>query len=212
MNISSSTTRKSADDLLLIDLDPLAPSNHQSNENPDDRLQRLKFDIQELYAVDSVNNSNDIVSTALTDVSTEQDEMPTMTLPEAVEQLEIEVRQEILQHAFEASSSSPGAPLTDQITGSNDDEDFVVDQFNSSSTTEPSDQEQPATLSLAEEIHLTATKSIDIDSDFSQQDHSSNPSIIHSVDSIVNAMDIHDLEVIRFLCLLTKRLFDTSNH
>ena len=109
-------------------MDPYANTENNSNENKEDELERLKFDIQQLYT------------------------SSTVALPTAVEHLEIEVRQEILQHQLEPTIS-PEIPI-------------------------PSKE-------MVEEETLPPSTPPD----------SPSHQILHSVDSIVNASNVSDVEV-----------------
>jgi hypothetical protein len=191
---TTTTTTKSVDELLLFDLDPSVTKTDDQHQDKNDKLERLKYDIQQLYASHSTSttaNNPSIVSTSiLPDVISQQDETSTVTLPEAVEQLEIEVRQELLQHALDLACSSTLLPdLTTNSNGVHDeyDDDLVrtrsfsyVDEHNNDSTY----------ASLVQHEDESKEMGVQNEPDLLQHETPSTPIVLHSVDSIVNLPDI----------------------
>ena len=194
--VSSLTEEKSADELLLLDLDPLASSNNDSILDVDDKLELLKFKIQELYASNTLNDQpTTITSSTLPDVISQPEDIPTFTLPMAVEQLEIEVRQEILQHTLETNVSGGLLPdLTTISNGIHEDHEPIVDQSISLSSSEQN-QDEPTELSPVEKGNSIFTVPAESEPDLLQHDVQSNPIVLHSVDSIVNATSLVDAQV-----------------
>jgi hypothetical protein len=179
---------KSVDELLLLDLDPLGNTeNNHDNEN-DDKLERLKQDFQDLYTTSTVINPP---TPTLPDIIGQQEEFSTTSLPLAVEQLEIEVRHEILQHTLEQSSTLL-PDLTTLPNGNHED----IQETNLSSTS----IEEEQNLSTSPVIETTQTSNdfiVQNEPDLIQHEITSTqkPNILHSVDSIVNATMVSDLEV-----------------
>lgn len=213
------TTKKPVDDLLLLDLDPLGSIennnfNNNNEENNEDRLERLKQDLQELYASSTVIDSIPITEQipTLPDIIDQQDEL---SLPLAVKQLELEVQREILQHTLEEptqSSSPPPLPLSsspllvsDLTTLPNDNSDDQKENvFFSTSFEEEEEEEEEqkeeniSSIPVIEEIEQTSNNLIfQNESDLIPSETSStqNTSILHSVDSIVNAPMASNFEV-----------------
>jgi hypothetical protein len=195
-----STARKSVDELLLLDLDPLGNTeNHHDNDNNqenDDKLERLKQDLQDLYATSTITNLPSIPTPTLPDIIGQQEEISSALLPLAVEQLELEVRQEILQHTVEQPSSPLLLPdLTALPNGNHDD----TKESNLLSTSSSSIEEEQ-NLSSTPVVETTQTSHNPIvqnEPDIIQHEIPSTqrPNILHSVDSIVNAPMVPNLEV-----------------
>ncbi|CAM2726281.1 unnamed protein product [Rotaria socialis] len=193
---SSSTLTKSVDDLLLLDLDPLGhPEDNDNNQENDDKLERIKQDLQELYASSVVIDTSSAPIPILPDLIGQQDELSSTPLPLAVEQLELEVRQEVLQHTLEQTSSSLLSPDITNISNSHHDDEKETAIFSTSSI---SDEEEHHQRELEENLTSSpdneATKRLtnftfQNEPDLIQHETSSTQTqfVLHSVDSIVNA-------------------------
>jgi hypothetical protein len=168
-------------------------NNNNNNEENGDKLERLKQDLQELYASSTViNPPPSIPNPTLPDIIGQQEEFSSTSLPFALEQLELEVRHEILQHTFEQPSSSSPLLLPDLTTlpnGNHDDKKEAV--FFSTSFEE--DEEEEEKLSSTPVIEETAQTSKNVrfqnEPDLIQHETpaTQTPTVLHSVDSIVNA-------------------------
>ncbi|CAF1953454.1 unnamed protein product [Rotaria magnacalcarata] len=195
---SSSTLTKSVDDLLLLDLDPLGnPENNDNNDNNqenDDKLERIKQDLQELYASSVVVDTPSVPIPILPDLIGQQDELSSTPLPLVVEQLEFEVRQEVLQHTLEQASSLLSPDITN-ISNSHHDDEKETTTFSTSSI---SDDEEHPQRELEENLTSSpdneATKrstsfAFQNEPDLIQHETFSTQAqfVLHSVDSIVNA-------------------------
>jgi hypothetical protein len=182
------TSRISVDELLLLDLDPYANTeNHQNNnQDNDDKLERLKNDIQQLFASTTITHPSSLSTPTLPDVIGQQDELLSTPLPLAVEQLELEVRQEILQHTLE----QPPSPLLlpDLTTLSNGNHNENKETMLSSISIEEDELSTP----VIEETQTSNNILFQNEPDLLQHE---TPTVLHSVDSIVNAPTGLDLEV-----------------
>ena len=192
--VSSPTPRKSVDELLLLDLDPLAPTGNDDLDQ-EEKLQRLKQDIQELYASSAIVHPPSVPTPTLPDVISQPDDSATVTLPVAVEQLELEVRQEILQHTLELPLLLPD--LTTIVNGNHhkqeEEEDESIQSTSSSSPEEEEEQQQQQPPSSP--VVQSNTPPLPNEPDLIQHE---TPIVLHSVDSIVNAPAAFDLQVRRF--------------
>jgi len=200
-----STSRKSVDELFLLDLDPFGSiENHKNNNNEenDDKLERFKQDLEELYASSTVIDPlppPSMQTPTLPDIIGQQEEFSSTSLPLAVEQLELEVRQEILQHTFEQPSSS-SLLLPDLTTLPNGNHDEKKEMVLFSTSFEDEEQQEQENLSSAPGIETAQTSNNLIyqnEPDLIQHETPSTQAaaILHSVDSIVNAPMGSDFEV-----------------
>ncbi|UJR35187.1 hypothetical protein I4U23_027954 [Adineta vaga] len=169
--ISSPTppSSKSVDELLLLDLDPYSNTENQFNGQDENKLERFKQDLQELYASSIVIDPRIISPPMLPDIVNQQEEIPSTSLPLAVEQLELEVREEILQHTHEQSS----------LLNGNQEEILSLSTFNDGEI-----QSEPTSNNRIEDKN---------EPDLIPQE-TSTQTVLHSVDSIVNAATVSDLE------------------
>ena len=133
--------KKSIEELTLNDLDPYATGHSESETEEtklDDQTELFNLDLQQIYSNHSLLN--------------EENPTTTVTLPTAVDHLEIELRQEVLQHQFETT------PI---VNGNHAEEE------------EEEEEEIPA----------------------ADPTENSTSIVLHSVDSIVNATDLAEVEV-----------------
>lgn len=191
------TPKKSSDDLLLLDLDPFGSTNNHEdhNTNHENKLESIKHDLEELYAAIPSAIQSEAVSTPtiLPDIIGQQEDLPSISLPLLVEQLENEVREEILQHTLEQPSSSLLLPDLTTLSNGNHDE-----------------QNEPILLSTSiddEEENLLLTPIIETTNNFIFQkepdliQHETTTAstegavVLHSVDSIVNLPTVTNHEV-----------------
>ena len=188
-----STSRKSVDELLLLDLDPLAPTaNADLNEqDQEEKLQRLKQDIQELYASSAIIHPPHVPAAPLPDVVSQPEDSSTLTLPAAVEQLELEVRQEILQHTLELPSLMPD--LTTIVNGNHDEHE--EESLHSTPIEEEEEEDEELNTPIVEPTDMSNTTPLPSEPDLLQHE---TPIVLHSVDSIVNAPTAFDLSVKSF--------------
>lgn len=151
-------------------MDPYANHENELNATDEETLERFKLDLQELYSSSTIVPSTTATGTeeTLSDQVLDDEQSNTVTLPTAVEHLEYEVRQEILQHTFDNPSSSP--LLIEETTGS----------------TERNDEETP---------HSRRASDVEQISTVDEPENSLTGHVLHSVDSIVNAKDLADVEV-----------------
>ncbi|CAF4690539.1 unnamed protein product [Rotaria sp. Silwood1] len=192
-----STSMKTADELLLLELDPLGnPEYHNNNNNQenDDKIERIKQDLQELYASSIVIDTPSMPTSTLPDVIVQQEENLSTSLPFAVEQLEFEVRQEILQHTLDQSSS----PDLTTMPNNHHDDTKETGLFSTSSTSteegeeeeEEEEEEKPSSpLPVTETAQTSNNLIYQSEPDLIQHETPpvKTPVILHSVDSIVNA-------------------------
>lgn len=168
--------KKSTDDLLLLDLDPFGHPNIEQDNNPQDNLQSIQHDLEDLYPTPTI---------VLPEIATREDEdLSSVSLPLAVEQLEIEVREEILQHILEEPSASSLSP--DLTTVSNDHED---EESEIPLTFTSIDEESTPTIETSN--HFIDSK----ESDPIEHEITPATAVLHSVDSIVNLPTVTDHEV-----------------
>jgi hypothetical protein len=193
-----STSRKSVDDLFLLDFDPLGSiENHNNDENDEDKLERLKQDLQELYSSSIVIDPPSVPTPILPDIIGQQEEFLATSLPLAVEKLELEVRQEILQHTLE--QPSPPLLLPDLTTVPNSNHNDKKENILLSASIYEDDEEEKEKLSSIPVIETTPISNNFIfqnEPDLIQHE-TQTPVVLHSVDSIVNLPIISDLEVKR---------------
>ncbi len=197
-----STSRKSVDELLLLDLDPLGSienHNNNNNEENDNKLQRFKQDLEELYASSTVIDPPappSMQTPTLPDIIGQQEEFSSTSLPLAVEQLELEVRQEILQHTFEQPSSS-SLLLPDLTTLPNGNHDEKKEMVLFSTSFEDEEQEKLSSIPVIETAQTSNNLIYQNEPDLIQHETPSTQAaaILHSVDSIVNAPMGSDFEV-----------------
>ncbi|CAF0781552.1 unnamed protein product [Adineta ricciae] len=168
---------KSVDDLSLFDLDPLSHSEYQTNEHEGSKLDSFQQDLQDLYASSIVVDPLVAPSSVpiLPDVPDQQEDVFSTSLPLAVEQLEIEVREEILQHTQEQPLPDGHHEKTQEAT--------------SLSTSIEEEQQSPLATTDTKEIVENESDCISHDASPTQ-----TQSVLHSVDSIVNATTMADLE------------------
>ena len=192
------TPRPSVDELLLLDLDPLGNiENHQSDSSheQEDKLERLKFDIQQLYASSVVVTRPTAQTPTLPDIIGQQEELSSASLPQAVEQLELEVRQEVLQHTLE--QTSPSLLLPDLTTVTHVNHEDTTDTRLSHASTDEETNDDLSLLPVLQETNTSNTLIYQNEPDLLQ--HETPPSqvslILHSVDSIVNASDAANMIV-----------------
>lgn len=200
------------DEILLLDLDPLGnPENRDCNDSQDDddKLERIKQDLEELYASSVVINTSSIPTSSLPDLIGQQDDLSTTTLPLAVEQLELEVRQEILQHTVEASASSFASPDVTNIGNDHLDDhkkDSVVYSSSpiSDEIVEQEEKQDVKSLLENEAIQASTDLSVQVEPDIIQHEIPSTHAqiVLHSVDSIVNAPMGSKLDVRNFFVCL----------
>lgn len=229
----TSTSKKSVDELFLLDLDPLGSieshNNNNNNEDNEEKLERLKQDLQELYASSTVIDLPTplpppppppvtIPTSTLPDIIGQKEEVSSTSLPFVVEQLELEVRQEILQHTLEqqpsSSSSSPALLLPDLTTFPNenhDDNKETVLFSTSSDEEEEEEEENLLSIPVIEETVQTSNNFIyQNEPDLIQHEipPTQSAAILHSVDSIVNAPMVYNLEVRKFFFFKIKSNFN----
>ncbi len=141
-------------------------------------------------------NPTSIPAPTLPDVISQQqeDEVSSTSLPLAVEQLELEVRQEILQHTLEQPSSTSPLLLPDLTTLPNSNHDDKKETiFLLTSSEEEEEEEEKLSSTPVIEIAQTSNNLIfQNEPDLIQHE---TPAVLHSVDSIVNAPAAYDLEV-----------------
>ncbi|CAF1245680.1 unnamed protein product [Adineta ricciae] len=168
---------KSVDDLSLFDLDPLSHSEYQTNDHEGSRLDSFQQDLQDLYASSIVVDPPVAPSFVpiLPDVPDQQEDILSTSLPLAVEQLEIEVREEILQHTHEQ-------PLLDGHHEKTQEATFLSTSI---------EEEQQSPLATADTKEIVENESDCIPHDVSP---TQTQTVLHSVDSIVNATTMADLE------------------
>jgi hypothetical protein len=198
----TSTTQKSVDDLLLLDLDPLNSVENHSNNTDEDKLERLKQDLEELYAQSTVvDTPAPVVTTStLPDIIGQQEDLTSTSIPLAVEQLEIEVRQEILQHTLEQPSSS--LLLPDVTALANDNHEENKETILVSTPTE--EEENLSSTPVIETLEALNNFVFQNEPDLIQHETTPIPTptatqppiVLHSVDSIVNIQNVADLKVI----------------
>jgi hypothetical protein len=184
-----SASRKSIDELSLLDLDPFGNTENHTNQDNDDKLERLKQDLQDLYASSTVINPPLIPTPTLPDIIGQQEELSSIALPLAVEHLEIEVREEILHHTLEQSSSPLLLPdLTTLLNGNHEDKK----ESSLLSTSSNSIEEHLSPIPMIETTQISNNFLFQNEPDLIQHETSN---VLHSVDSIVNVPMISDLEV-----------------
>lgn len=189
---STSVVRKSDDDQLLLDLDPFAnTSNHNHDEN-DDQNERIKQDLEDLYANSTVYTTPEpvpITANILPDVIGQQDDLAS-SLPLVVEQLEFEVRQEILQHTLEQSSSPVLLPDLTAIPNGNLDErhdSVLLSTAIEQTQAEQQVEQQLAFIPVIEKTEITNESIFQNEPDVIPHENNQTPVILHSIDSIINA-------------------------
>jgi hypothetical protein len=195
-----STSRKSVDELFLLDLDPLGSiENHKNNNNEenDDKRERFKQDLEELYASSTVIDPlppPSMQTPTLPDIIGQQEEFLSTSLPLAVEQLELEVRQEILQHTLEQPSSS-SLLLPDLTTLPNGNHDGKKETVLFSTSFEEEEEEKLSSTPVIETAQISNNLIFQNEPDLIQHETTQIAAILHSVDSIVNAPMGSDFEV-----------------
>ena len=133
-----------------------------------------------------------ITANVLPDVIGQQDDLAS-SLPLVVEQLEFEVRQEILQHTLEQSSSPVLLPDLTAVPNGNLDE--THDSVLLSTPTEQTQaaeqpqqrQQQLAFIPVIENTEITNESIFQNEPDVIPHENNQTPVILHSVDSIINA-------------------------
>ena len=181
---------KLVDDLSLFDLDPLSHSEYQTNDHEGSKLDSFQQDLQDLYASSIVVDPPVAPSSIpiLSDVSYQQEDILSTSLPLAVEQLEIEVREEILQHTHEQ-------PLPD---GHHEKTQEVASLLTSI------EEEQQSPLATTDTKEIVENESDCIPHDASP---TQTQTVLHSVDSIVNATTMPNLELSKSLNVIKRKLW-----
>ena len=159
-------------------------------------MERFKQDLEELYASSTVISPPTISTpTTLPDIIGQQEEFPSTSLPLAVEQLELEVRQEILQHTLDPPASSLLLPDLTAVSNANHE-----DNRESSTTSqedhevEEEEEEKLSFIPVIGNTQITNNSIFQNEPDLIQHE-TQTPVILHSVDSIVNAPTGTDFEV-----------------
>ena len=195
----TSTTRKSVDDLLLLDLDPLNNVENHSNDTDEDKLERFKQDLEELYAQSTVIDTPLVTTPILPDIIGQQEELASTSIPLAVEQLEIEVRQEILQHTLEQPSPTVLLPDVTTSASANHDEENRETILVSNPPTE--EEENLSSTPVIDTMETLNSFVFQNEPDLIQHETTQTPTptqppaVLHSVDSIVNLPNVADLKV-----------------
>ncbi|CAF1419264.1 unnamed protein product [Adineta steineri] len=186
------TSRRSADELLLLDLDPLGNTENHVDQENDDKLDRFKQDLEELYATSTVIDSSTILppTPTLPDIIGQQEELSSTSLPLAVEQLENEVREEILHHTLESPLLLPD--LTTLTNSNLDNKNETILLSRSLSSNEEDTEEQSTAESIIETTPVSNNLLFQNEPDLIQRE--TPTTVLHSVDSIVNASVVHDVK------------------
>ncbi|CAF1490792.1 unnamed protein product [Adineta steineri] len=180
------TSRRSADELLLLDLDPLGNTENHVDQENDDKLDRFKQDLEELYATSTVIDSSTILppTSILPDIIGQQEELSSTSLPLAVEQLENEVREEILHHTLESPLLLPD--LTTLTNSNIDNKNETILLSRSLSSNEEDKEQQLTTESIVETTPVSNNLLFQNEPDLIQRETSTT--VLHSVDKPVQSI------------------------
>jgi hypothetical protein len=129
----------------------------------------------------------------LPDIIGQQEELSSISLPLAVEHLELEVRQEILQHTHEQPSSSLLLPdVTALVHGNHDENNETV-----LLSTSIEEEENLSSTPVIETVEASNSFIFQNEPDLIQHETTPTqpPIVLHSVDSIVNIPNVADLKV-----------------
>ena len=152
-----------------MDLDPFG---HQQDNNPQDNLESIKHDLEDLYPIPTTIESEIILPEIVT---REDEDLSSISLPLAVEHLEMEVREEILHHILEELSPSD---LTTLSNGHEDEEEEI-----------------PLTFTSIDEESTPTIETLNDFIDSKEHDTIAATTVLHSVDSILNLPTVTDHEV-----------------
>jgi len=142
-----------------------------------------------------INPPPAIQTPTLPDIIGQQEEFSSTSLPFAVEQLELEVRQEILQHTLEQPSSTSPLLLPDLTTLPNSNHDDKKETIFLLTSSEEEEEEEEEKFSSTPVIEIAQTSNNLVFQNEPDLIQHETPAVLHSVDSIVNAPAAYDLEV-----------------